>query len=196
MTERCLKCGAELLPVMSYCRRCGFRRTSDLAPSEQPTATLEVSDRAVTQRFDPRPTREPGPGTSGVLSAAAGESRAKTKPRRFLFVAIVVGMLIVASICTAAIVRFRQHNRTTTSASLFYPGATTVIDMTAEGGGRAVQLETSDSLEKVEQWYQSTLKPTKTMHLTSNSIVLKNDNTTATLAFENDKTQILIKFAP
>jgi hypothetical protein len=47
----------------------------------------------------------------------------------------------------------------------------------------------------VEAWYQKTLKPEKTMRLTSTSVVLKNAKTTATIAAEDNTTNILIKVA-
>jgi hypothetical protein len=65
--------------------------------------------------------------------------------------------------------------------------------MTGEGGERALQLETSDPLNEVEEWYQKTLRPQKTVRLTSMIVVLKNENTTATIASEGNKTNILIK---
>jgi hypothetical protein len=67
--------------------------------------------------------------------------------------------------------------------------------MTSNGGGRALHLQTPDSMEKVEAWYQKTLKPEKTMRLTSTSVVLKNAKTTATIAAEDNTTNILIKVA-
>jgi len=60
-------------------------------------------------------------------------------------------------------------------------------------GGRAVHLTTSDPFSAVEAWYQKELKPQKTMRLTSTSVVLKNDKTTATIVTENNLTNILIK---
>jgi hypothetical protein len=86
----------------------------------------------------------------------------------------------------------RSHSA---SSDLIYPGARTVVDMTSNGGGRAFHLQTPDSLEKVEAWYQKTLKPEKTMRLTSTSVVLKNAKTTATIAAEDNTTNILIKVA-
>lgn len=59
-----------------------------------------------------------------------------------------------------------------------------------------VQLETSDSLDRVESWYQSKIKADKTIRLTSNSVVMKNQKVSITLAVENNKTNILIKQMP
>jgi hypothetical protein len=89
----------------------------------------------------------------------------------------------------------RNHSTATDNAALIYPGSQTVVDMTSEAG-RAIQLQTGDSLDKVLAWYDASLKPTKTMRLTSTSFVLKNQNVTATIATENNKTNILIKQSP
>ena len=66
------------------------------------------------------------------------------------------------------------------------------MDMTSDEG-RAIQLQTGDSLDRVLAWYEGILKPTKTMRLTYTSFVLKNQNVTATIATEDNKTNILIK---
>jgi len=66
------------------------------------------------------------------------------------------------------------------------------VDMTSDEG-RAIQLQTGDSLDRVLAWYEGILKPTKTMRLTYTSFVLKNQNVTATIATEDNKTNILIK---
>lgn len=60
-------------------------------------------------------------------------------------------------------------------------------------GDRALQLQTPDPLERVVAWYEASIKPTKTMRLTSTSVVLRNQNVTATIAAEGNKTNILIK---
>jgi hypothetical protein len=91
-----------------------------------------------------------------------------------------------------AFFRLGSQSLTTDNAELIYPGARTVVDMTSDEG-RAIQLQTADSLDQVLAWYQGSIKPTKTMRLTSTSFVLRNQNVTATIATENNKTNILIK---
>jgi len=108
--------------------------------------------------------------------------------------AIVV--LIIGLISAVAIVRMRSHTEAPTDSQLMYPGAQTVVDMTNTDGSRAIQLQTTDSLDKVENWYQKNLTLTKTMRLTSASYVMKNDKVTVTLASEANKTNILIKQRP
>ena len=107
--------------------------------------------------------------------------------------AVLIGALvivIIGVISVAALIGMRNHRAA--SGDLIYPGARTVVDMTG-AGGRALHLQTSDSFSTVEAWYQKALKPEKTMRLTSTSVVLKNNTTTATIASEDDKTNILIK---
>ena len=113
--------------------------------------------------------------------------------RRAAVIAGAVALLVVLGIIAAvAYVQIRSHNSSTEDAKLIYPGSKTIVDVSS-GDGRAIQLQTSDSMERVIAWYETNLKPTKTMRLTSNSIVLKNDKVTTTLASEAGKTNILIK---
>ncbi len=77
-----------------------------------------------------------------------------------------------------------------------YPGASKLMDIVSEGGGRAVQLETGDELSKVENWYKETLSADKVIRLTEGSVVIKNEKTTATLVSADKKTSILLKILP
>jgi hypothetical protein len=70
------------------------------------------------------------------------------------------------------------------------------MDVIADGGGSAVTLETSESFEKVDEWYRSTLKPEKVVRLTAGSVVMKNEKITATIIGDNEKTLILLKIVP
>jgi hypothetical protein len=167
--------------------------------SEEPTLNLnELVDDVTTQRLDRRAT-SPGRGSlknSIHNSVAAATLRGHAPPsRRKIPLALLVGgvvLVIIAVISSVAFVRMRSHSRTTHNAALIYPGAQTVVDMTSDEG-RAIQLQTGDSLDRVLAWYQGSIKPTKTMRLTSTSFVLKNQNVTATIATEDNKTNILIK---
>ncbi len=104
-------------------------------------------------------------------------------------------VIFLGLIASVAYVRIRSHSRTTDSTALVYPQAQTIVDLTS-AEGRALQLQTRDPLERVVAWYEASLKPTKTMRLTSTSVVLKNSNVTATIASEAGKTNILIKQLP
>ena len=199
---RCSACGAELLPEANFCRQCGRTVTSGSAvnSSEEPTLTLnERVENVTTQRLEPRPTSPDRVSPSNPMRnpMAAASMRANTlPPRRRLPAASIVGgivlVIIIGIVSSVAIVRMRSHSRTTDNATLIYPGAQTVVDMTSDEG-RAIQLQTGDSLDRVLAWYEGILKPTKTMRLTSTSFVLRNQNVTATIATEDNKTNILIK---
>lgn len=130
-------------------------------------------------------------------TAVGGAHATLPRGRRIPAAAIVAGtvlVIIIGIVSSVAVVRMRSHSRTTDSAALIYPGAQTVVDMTSDEG-RAIQLQTGDSLDRVLAWYDASLKPTKRMRLTSTSFVLKNQNVTATIATEANKTNILIKQA-
>lgn len=91
---------------------------------------------------------------------------------------------------------FVRNKRAASTEGLIYPGASKVMDIVAEGGGRAVQLETSDSLNKVENWYKDSLNADKVIRLTEGSVVIKNEKATATLVSAENKTSILLKIVP
>ena len=187
---KCQKCGADCVQGTSFCRQCGAAIDPETAtvPSEQATALLDQSVNAATQRFEPRATG-PDPARFAPPVVEPTETRA-TSRRGILIGAFVLGVITV--ICVAAVLGLRGRGETT--SNLVYPGARTIVDMTGDGG-RALHLETADSFSTVEEWYQKELKPEKTMRLTSSSVVLKNDKTTATIASEGAKTSILIKVA-
>jgi len=198
---RCSACRAELLPDANFCRQCGVTVTprSAVDTSEEPTLTLnERVGNVTTQRLDPRPT-SPDPGSIGnpTRNSVATGMRANTlPPRGRLPAAAIVGgivlLVVIGIVSSLAIVRMRSHSRTSDNAALIYPGSQTVVDMTSDEG-RAIQLQTGDSLDRVLAWYDASLKPTKRMRLTSTSFVLRNQNVTATIASEDNKTNILIK---
>jgi hypothetical protein len=117
-------------------------------------------------------------------------------PRGRLPAAAIVGgivlIVVIGIVSSVAIVRMRSHSTTSDNAALIYPGSQTVVDITNDEG-RAIQLQTGDSLDRVLAWYDASLKPTKRMRLTSTSFVLRNQKVTATIATEDNKTNILIK---
>ncbi|HET6671450.1 MAG TPA: hypothetical protein VFH15_14580 [Pyrinomonadaceae bacterium] len=156
---------------------------------------LDHRANLTTSRLKPRATSPETPrrDVMPVATSGASDSAVPAKRRRWaLVVGPVVVLLICAVIAAVAYVRIRSHSRTTDDATLIYPGSKTIVDV-ASGDGRALQLQTGDSLEQVIAWYEKSIKPTKTMRLTSTSVVLKNENVTTTLASEGGKTNILIK---
>jgi hypothetical protein len=195
---KCQKCGAECAAGTSFCRTCGAPIDADAIQiaSEQTTVHLDQAATIATQRLESRTTgRDPGhlPVTSAVPEPVVAAPETAIASRRGILVGAAL-IVVLGLVCAAALIVLRGQSRTATA--LVYPGARTVVDITGEGGGRALQLETSDSLAAVEEWYQKNLKPEKTMRLTSSSVVLKNDKTTATIAAEGGKTNILLKVAP
>ena len=194
---KCGQCGAQLLPATSFCRQCGSAVTDTNVQrrSEAPTAIFSnTTESATTQRLDPRPTSpdrslHPPAGALPVNLVARG--RRKAVVGGFVLVLIIVGVLT-----TIAVMRMRNANATSDTSGLIYPGAQTVVDMTNTDGGRAIQLQTKEPLARVESWYQTNLKLSKTVRLTSASVVMKKEKVTITLAEENGTTNILIKQSP
>ena len=202
---RCSACSAELLPEANFCRQCGATVTYGNAVNALEETTLALNgriDSVTTQRLDPRPT-QPDRGSlnnqirDSIAPAVIRDNT--TPPQRRLPVPVIVGgivlLVVIGIVVSVATVKMRNHSTATNNAGLIYPGSQTVVDMTTDAG-RAIQLQTGDSLDKVLAWYDASLKPTKTMRLTSTSFVLKNQNVTATIATEDNKTNILIKQSP
>jgi len=196
MTTACQQCGAELLPQTSFCRQCGTPISSP-APdtaSESTTRLLDESDAVTTQRLDPRPT---SPGRGPLNSPNALPLAPARRGRNKLgLLSLVVLVLLVGIVSTVAIMRNRHDRGTVVVDSLTYPGARKLVDIVSEGGGHAVHLETTDSFDNVQDWYRRKLEPEKVMQLTTFSIVMKNEKTTATIVREGDKTNVLLKIVP
>ena len=92
--------------------------------------------------------------------------------------------------------RYHGQQRAELTKSLFYPGAQTVLDVTHDDSSGVLQLQTPDHLDKVQAWYESALKPTKILRVTSTTVILKNGPVTATLVAEDNTTTIVIKQSP
>ena len=168
--------------------------STDVYSSELPTELLDQKN-LTTSRLNPRATSPETPLQALVPDLASGKYSAadQSSRRRWTLIGSVFVVLLLCGIIAAvAYVRSGSHNRTTDDATLFYPGSRTVVDVSS-GDGRAIQLQSGDSLEQVIAWYETSIKPTKTMRLTSTSVVLKNENVTVTVATEGGKTNILIK---
>lgn len=194
--SQCSGCGSGLLPEARFCRQCGASVTSNVATdsSELPTAILNrTTENVTTNRLEPRPTSSDP--RSLKAPAPVSISTNMPVPRRRVATWIsgaVLLIIIIGIISSVAYVRNRSHSRTTDSSALVYPGSQTIVDMQGEGY-RTLHFQTLDSLEQVVAWYETNLKPTKTMRLTSTSVILKNQNVTATIATEDNRTNILIK---
>lgn len=195
---QCTGCGAPLVPEARFCRQCGAAVTGNTGnceaeSSELPTATLHItSDNVATKRLQARSTSA-NPGSLKVSPDSIPPN--VFEPRRGFskwIIGVVLLVMILGIASAFAFVRNQRHSRNIDSGVLIYPGSQTTVDMQSDTD-RAVQLKTSDSFEKVVAWYEANLKPTKTIRLTSTSVVLRNQNVIATIASEDNKTNILIK---
>jgi hypothetical protein len=155
---------------------------------------LDQKENLTTSRLSARTTSPETPLPKVIASFGAEQTaNAKTKRGRPILIGGAFLVLLVCGIIVAvAYIQLTSHSRTADDAALFYPGSQTIVDLSS-GDGRAIQLQTNDSLDQVIAWYEKSIKPTKTMRLTSTSVILKNENVTTTLATEAGKTNILIK---
>src|SRR4029078_6999710 len=104
-------------------------------------------------------------------------------------------LVLAAIVSTVAVVRnrSRRHSHSASSEGLIYPSARQIMDVVADGGGRAVTLETSESFQKVDAWYRSTLKPEKVVQLTAGSVVVKKKKKNTKIMRDNKKKVISVK---
>src|SRR5262245_54808230 len=196
MNTSCQQCGAELLPQTSFCRQCGasIPTSQSAVGNEQTTRLLDEGEAVATQRLDPRPT---SPGREPLsVPASVTVPQAHRGTNKLVLLAIVILVLLAGIVSTVAFMKHRGDGAGRSVDALTYPGARTVMDIVAEGGGHAVHLETPDSFEAVRDWYSRKLEPQKVVQLTSASAVMKNDKTTATIVREGDMTNILLKIVP
>ena len=189
----CRQCGADLVPQTNFCRKCGvaISTSAELLDGEQPTALFNETDIVATQRLDPRPT---APEHSGFDVSSTQSKGGGAKRLVLIGVAVLLLLGVIAS--TVAVVKNRKRAGVASVEGVLYPGSHKTMDIVANGGGRAVSLETSESFEKVSQWYQTQLKPEKVVQLTERSVVMKGNNTTVTIIGDNDKTMVLLKITP
>jgi len=184
------------LPDTNFCRRCGAtaNNTNGISPSESPTQVLEPPANLTTSRLESRTTSPDRALRRAIANVTIEEPVPEQHQRRraALIGGAVAFLVLLGVLAAVAYVQIRSHSSATDDAKLIYPGSKTIVDVSS-GDGRAIQLQTNDSMERVIAWYETNLKPTKTMRLTSTSIVLKNDKVTTTLATEAGKTNILIK---
>jgi hypothetical protein len=162
--------------------------------SEQITAILsQGDDAATTKRLGARPTT-PGYEVNSDSISARSSAESKRSWTRLATVVIVPLLLVVVlvGIFWSLRVGSRTADAIQINRSLVYPGARTIVDM-SDSGGAVLQLETPDALENVRAWYEANLKPTKTLRVTSTSVIQKNANVTVTLVSEDKLTSIVIK---
>ena len=88
---------------------------------------------------------------------------------------------------------------TTINSDLIYPGAKTVLKGTGDEGGDFMQLQTSDSFDKVVNWYKEKLKPQSTVEATDpstglpgRSVVLAGKEIAAIITAAGDTTNIML----
>ncbi|HET6890218.1 MAG TPA: hypothetical protein VFH31_03880 [Pyrinomonadaceae bacterium] len=158
-----------------------------------PTAVLSHKINAhSTQRLEPRTTSSERRSFTMAENATILDS---SKPRRrWVPATVVLGLVllvIIGLVASVAYVRMRNHDSTSDNA-LVYPAAKIIADLKTPSD-RALQLQTEDSLDRVVEWYDATIKPTKTMRLTPTNVILKNQKVTVTVASGAGKTNILIK---
>ena len=112
-----------------------------------------------------------------------------------MIVLLILVVLLGAGGLVGVIKRVRQaKTHTQVSQQLNYPGAHIILNLRDEGGG-VLQMETTDRIDKVSEWYVSTFKPSKVMRVPPATAILRDDTVTITLVGSDQGTSIVIKQA-
>lgn len=194
---RCLNCSAEIIPGTNFCRSCGAP-IERLDPSEMQTAMLDGRGPD-TQRFEARTTSEAegvGSFPDAVPNVSAPPATASFSSWRVVAVVLVLVVLLAAGGGIALMQRLSSANaKVEISERYNYPGARTVVNM-GDTGGAVRQMETPDRIEKVSDWYSSSFKPAKTIQVTRDATIIRDDLVTVTLVSSDaGGTSIVIKQA-
>ena len=87
----------------------------------------------------------------------------------------------------------------TINPSLIYPGAKTLMQVTGGSEGNVIQLQTSDSFDKVVNWYKEKLKPASTIETSDptqgpggQSVILATEEVTAIISNQGDATGVML----
>lgn len=87
----------------------------------------------------------------------------------------------------------------TINPSLIYPGAKTLMQVTGGSDGNVIQLQTSDSFDKVVDWYKDKLKPEQIIQsndqntgMPGRSVILPGKEVTAIINSQGDVTNVML----
>jgi len=193
----CNQCQVEIIPGTNFCRSCGAP-VERLDPSEMQTAILD-GRRADTQRFEARTTSEADgadPFQAAVPVVSAPPATASFSSWRVVAVVLVLVVLLAAGGGMALMQRLSSANaKIEISERYNYPGARTVVNV-GDTGGAVRQMETPDRIEQVSDWYNSSFKPAKTIQVTRDATIIRDDTVTITLVSSDAGTSIVIKQSP
>jgi hypothetical protein len=83
---------------------------------------------------------------------------------------------------------------TSFNSALIYPGAKTIMEITGEDEGNVLQLRTSDSFDKVVDWYTEKLKPGSVVRIKepTSRVILGADEMSVIINAEGDGTTIML----
>lgn len=83
---------------------------------------------------------------------------------------------------------------TSINQAFVYPGAETMMEITGADEGNVLQLQTSDSFDKVVDWYTEKLKPAKVVRIKdpTSHVILEAGELKAIINTNGDKTTIML----
>ena len=114
---------------------------------------------------------------------------------------IILALLVIVSV--VGVIKYvrssRSHSRVSVNKidhqALIYPGARTMADVTSPTGTGVLQLQTSDDVDKVANWYLEHLKPTSKQRLSS-MVTMTSGNLNVVILSDSGSTDIRITQRP
>ena len=221
-TSKCVNCGADIDYATKFCRQCGrpvdpsewtTRKLEEPSRFESPTRLANSWPTSPTY-LPPDAMPPQAPVTSSIESAG--------QKKTVIVLATIVALLVIALSALAILMFVRQADEapramstptaptapkvpgvptpppipngatTTISQDLIYPGAQVTMEVKGEEKAKMVQLNTSDSFDKVIDWYVKKIKPTKHVTIPGGNAVLKGDGIAVMIMNDGEVTSILI----
>lgn len=218
----CKNCGMEIMPGTRFCRQCGQPApdTSTTSVTEGTTRVLHsfADDETPTRHFYSTPAGGPPVqvDASAQARSLAAEAPAPKRKSKFKIISVVSVLLVMMIVIPLGVVALRWNSagRTVRSGApsigippvpaapnipgvptigddLRYPGATTIMDI-RKANRQVIQLSTSDSLDKVVNWYEAKINPKERVRIGGAQAVLKSDQYSVVINGNGSQTQILI----
>ncbi len=115
--------------------------------------------------------------------------------------AIIVALLVIVSV--VGVIMYVRSSRTHSPVSvnkldhqaLIYPGARTMANVTSPTGTGVLQLQTSDDMDKVANWYLVHLKPASRQRVSS-MVTMTSGNVNVVILSDSGSTNIRITQTP
>jgi ribosomal protein L40E len=215
-TTICTSCGAEIAPEARFCRKCGQPSAQFKTESitEGTTRRLETPEpnKTVGQEFYEQHGSLAQPTTRippQAQQTARNLTTANRKQNWLLLSTILFACVALIAIVLLFSTRHRRPAPTsslsgstapqtgvpgssTISHDLVYPGAEILVETSGQDGDNALQLRTTDPVDKVADWYVAKLKPTNIVKKGGSGVVLVADQMQVVITAQGSETLVIL----